>query len=156
MEVSLSKPCCWMGILKKEEGECAVLLLYRTGHIEIRWCSNWLPQIQYTCQIKCSYQIQSALKEWFAYVNRSFPDLEVVGESSLLSLLRWNFKPNMEKTVCSNDFGHLVLVRLPNILSRRGLLSVKTVTTLNNLWIRLIYETIGCLPILWAWFISCA
>ncbi|KAG2310138.1 hypothetical protein Bca52824_021695 [Brassica carinata] len=76
MEVNLSKPCCWMGILKKEERESAVLLLYRTGHIEIR----------------------------------SFPDLEVVGESSLPLLLRWNFKPNMEKTVCSDDFGHLILV----------------------------------------------
>ncbi|XP_048604516.1 uncharacterized protein LOC125600772 isoform X3 [Brassica napus] len=76
MEVSVSRPCCWMGILKKDERECAVLLLYRTGHIEIR----------------------------------SFPDLEVVGESSLPSLLRWNFKPNMEKTVCSDDLGHLVLV----------------------------------------------
>ncbi|CAH8324377.1 unnamed protein product [Eruca vesicaria subsp. sativa] len=76
MEVNFSRPCCWMGILKKDERECAVLLLYRTGHIEIR----------------------------------SFPDLEVVGESSLLSLLRWNFKPIMETTVCSDDFGHLVLV----------------------------------------------
>ncbi|XP_019084500.1 PREDICTED: uncharacterized protein LOC104708556 [Camelina sativa] len=76
MEVSLPRPCCWMGILKKDGRECAVLLLYRTGHIEIR----------------------------------SFPKLEVVGESSLLSLLRWNFKPNMEKTVCSDDFGHVVLV----------------------------------------------
>lgn len=57
-------------------------------------------------------------------MNRSFPDLEVVRESSLLSLLRWNFKPNIEKTVCSDDFGHVVLVRLPDILSRRELLSV--------------------------------
>ncbi|CAH2073997.1 unnamed protein product [Thlaspi arvense] len=76
MEVNLPSPCCWMGILKKDKRECAVLLLYRTGHFEIR----------------------------------SFPDLEVVGESSLLSLLRWNFKPNMEKTVCSDDFSHVVLV----------------------------------------------
>ncbi|XP_020875912.1 uncharacterized protein LOC9307240 [Arabidopsis lyrata subsp. lyrata] len=76
MEVNLPRPCCWMGILKKNGRECAVLLLYRTGHIEIR----------------------------------SFPNLEAVGESSLLSLLRWNFKPNMEKTVCSDDLGHVVLV----------------------------------------------
>ncbi|XP_023636697.1 uncharacterized protein LOC17883008 isoform X1 [Capsella rubella] len=76
MEVNLPRPCCWMGILKKDGRECAVLLLYKTGHIEIR----------------------------------SFPNLEVVGESSLPSLLRWNFKPNMEKTVCSDDFGHVVLV----------------------------------------------
>ncbi|CAH8389726.1 unnamed protein product [Eruca vesicaria subsp. sativa] len=76
MEVNLPRPCCWMGTLKKDGRECAVLLLYKTGHIEIR----------------------------------SFPNLEVVGESSLLSLLSWNFKPNMEKTVCSDDFGHLFLV----------------------------------------------
>ncbi|CAN8257088.1 unnamed protein product [Cochlearia groenlandica] len=76
MEVKLPRPCCWMGTLKKDERECAVLLLYRTGHLEIR----------------------------------SFPNLEVVRESSLLSLLRWNFKPSMEKTVCSDDFGHVFLV----------------------------------------------
>ncbi|KAJ0266340.1 V-SNARE coiled-coil y domain-containing protein [Hirschfeldia incana] len=76
LEVSLPRPCCWMGTLKKDGRECAVLLLYKTGHIEIR----------------------------------SFPNLEVVGESSLLSLLSWNFKPNMEKTVCSDDFGHVFLV----------------------------------------------
>lgn len=50
-------------------------------------------------------------------MNRSFPNLEVVGESSLVSLLSWNFKPNMEKTVCSDDFGHVFLVRLLNILA---------------------------------------
>lgn len=76
LEVNLPRPCCWMGTLKKDGRECAVLLLYRTGHIEIR----------------------------------SFPNLGVVGESSLVSLLSWNFKPNMEKTVCSDDFGHVFLV----------------------------------------------
>ncbi|CAN6874815.1 unnamed protein product [Brassica oleracea] len=76
MELNIPRPCCWMGTLKKDGRECAVLLLYKTGHIEIR----------------------------------SFPNLEVVGESSLLSLLSWNFKPNMEKTVCSDDFGHVLLV----------------------------------------------
>lgn len=54
---------------------------------------------------------------WCGYMNRSFPNLEVVGESSLLSLLSWNFKPNMEKTVCSDDFGHVLLVRLLSILA---------------------------------------
>ncbi|KAL0736522.1 hypothetical protein Bca4012_012732 [Brassica carinata] len=76
LEVSLPRPCCWMGTLKKDGRECAVVLLYKTGHIE----------------------------------TRSFPNLEVVGDSSLLTLLSWNFKPNMEKTVCSDDFGHVFLV----------------------------------------------
>lgn len=43
---------------------------------------------------------------------RSFPDLQVVGESSLMSILRWNFKTNMEKTLCSSDDAQLVLVSL--------------------------------------------
>ncbi|XP_010552925.1 PREDICTED: uncharacterized protein LOC104823185 [Tarenaya hassleriana] len=76
VEVNLSRPCCWMTTLKKGGEECGVLLLYRTGHMEVR----------------------------------SFPDLEVVQESSLMSLLRWNFKTNMEKTVCSDGSGHVVLV----------------------------------------------
>ncbi|CAL0302627.1 unnamed protein product [Lupinus luteus] len=40
---------------------------------------------------------------------RSLPDLELVAESSLLSLLRWNYKVNMDKTMCSDDNGHIVL-----------------------------------------------
>ncbi|KAK7395097.1 hypothetical protein VNO78_15639 [Psophocarpus tetragonolobus] len=40
---------------------------------------------------------------------RSFPDLELVAESSLLSILRWNYKVNMDKTICSDDYGQIVL-----------------------------------------------
>ncbi|KAI3936610.1 hypothetical protein MKW92_018390 [Papaver armeniacum] len=40
---------------------------------------------------------------------RSFPDLKVVGESSLMSILRWSFKTNMEKTVCSSDRGQIAV-----------------------------------------------
>ncbi|KAH7677887.1 syntaxin-binding protein 5 [Dioscorea alata] len=41
---------------------------------------------------------------------RSLPDLEVLGESSLMSTLRWSFKANMEKTISSYDFGQIALV----------------------------------------------
>lgn len=41
---------------------------------------------------------------------RSLPDLELVKESSLMSILRWNFKPNMEKTISSTDNGQIVVV----------------------------------------------
>ncbi|KAK7339895.1 hypothetical protein VNO77_20581 [Canavalia gladiata] len=40
---------------------------------------------------------------------RSLPDLELVAESSLLSILRWNYKVNMDKTMCSDDYGQIVL-----------------------------------------------
>ncbi|KAE9618160.1 putative transcription factor WD40-like family [Lupinus albus] len=40
---------------------------------------------------------------------RSLPDLELVAESSLLSILRWSYKVNMDKTMCSDDNGHIVL-----------------------------------------------
>ncbi|KAI9115963.1 hypothetical protein K1719_012893 [Acacia pycnantha] len=40
---------------------------------------------------------------------RSFPNLEWVQESSLLSILRWNYKVNMEKTMCSDDDGNIAL-----------------------------------------------
>ncbi|KAL5162025.1 hypothetical protein HKD37_07G019211 [Glycine soja] len=40
---------------------------------------------------------------------RSLPDLELVAESSLLSILRWNYKVNMDKTMCSDDYGEIVL-----------------------------------------------
>ncbi|XP_058761940.1 uncharacterized protein LOC131635341 [Vicia villosa] len=40
---------------------------------------------------------------------RSLPDLELVSESSLLSILRWNYKVNMDKTMCSDDNGQIVL-----------------------------------------------
>ncbi|KAF9674595.1 hypothetical protein SADUNF_Sadunf10G0143400 [Salix dunnii] len=41
---------------------------------------------------------------------RSLPDLEVVGESSLMSILRWNMKTNMEKTICSSENAQIILV----------------------------------------------
>ncbi|RDY11218.1 Syntaxin-binding protein 5, partial [Mucuna pruriens] len=40
---------------------------------------------------------------------RSLPDLELVAESSLLSILRWNYKVNMDKIMCSDDYGQIVL-----------------------------------------------
>lgn len=41
---------------------------------------------------------------------RSFPDLELVGDTSLMSILRWSFKNNMEKTMCASDGGQITLV----------------------------------------------
>ncbi|KAJ0979358.1 hypothetical protein J5N97_014832 [Dioscorea zingiberensis] len=41
---------------------------------------------------------------------RSLPDLEVLSESSLMSILRWSFKANMDKTICSYDYGQIALV----------------------------------------------
>ncbi|XP_043724332.1 uncharacterized protein LOC122671267 isoform X2 [Telopea speciosissima] len=40
---------------------------------------------------------------------RSLPDLEVVGESSLMSILRWSFKTNMNKMMSSYDNGQITL-----------------------------------------------
>ncbi|XP_068644176.1 uncharacterized protein [Aristolochia californica] len=41
---------------------------------------------------------------------RSLPDLEVVGETSLMSLLRWSFKTNMTRTMASLNNGQIALV----------------------------------------------
>ncbi|KAK4277817.1 hypothetical protein QN277_015753 [Acacia crassicarpa] len=41
---------------------------------------------------------------------RSLPTLEVVGECSLMAVLRWSLKTNMEKTICSSSNGQLILV----------------------------------------------
>uniref|UniRef100_A0A1D1Z041 Syntaxin-binding protein 5 n=1 Tax=Anthurium amnicola TaxID=1678845 RepID=A0A1D1Z041_9ARAE len=41
---------------------------------------------------------------------RSLPNLEVVEESSLMSILRWSFKAGMDKTMSSSDNGHIALV----------------------------------------------
>lgn len=48
---------------------------------------------------------------------RSLPDLELITESSLLSILRWNYKVNMDKTMCSDDNGQIVLVKYASKLS---------------------------------------
>ncbi|XP_062095137.1 uncharacterized protein LOC133801026 isoform X2 [Humulus lupulus] len=40
---------------------------------------------------------------------RSIPDLELVKESSLMSILRWNFKANMNKMMSSSDNGLITL-----------------------------------------------
>ncbi|KAL5101851.1 hypothetical protein RYX36_006178, partial [Vicia faba] len=41
---------------------------------------------------------------------RSLPTLEVLGEISLMSILRWNVKTDMEKTICSSTYGQTILV----------------------------------------------
>ncbi|KAG6728776.1 hypothetical protein I3842_02G190500 [Carya illinoinensis] len=41
---------------------------------------------------------------------RSLPTLEVLRETSLMSILRWNFKTNMEKTMFSSHNGQIILV----------------------------------------------
>ncbi|EPS63540.1 hypothetical protein M569_11244, partial [Genlisea aurea] len=42
--------------------------------------------------------------------SRSLPELEVVGRTSLMSVLRWNFKNNMEKTMSASEKGLISLV----------------------------------------------
>ncbi|KAL2945079.1 Syntaxin-binding protein 5 [Bienertia sinuspersici] len=41
---------------------------------------------------------------------RSLPNLEVLGELSLLSILRWNFRTNMDKTMSCTEKGQITLV----------------------------------------------
>ncbi|KAK3042881.1 hypothetical protein RJ639_001154 [Escallonia herrerae] len=41
---------------------------------------------------------------------RSLPDLELVGETSLMSILRWNFKTNMDKMMSSSGTGLITMV----------------------------------------------
>ncbi|KAJ8550931.1 hypothetical protein K7X08_000301 [Anisodus acutangulus] len=40
---------------------------------------------------------------------RSLPDLELVEHTSLMSALRWNFKPNMDRAMSSMENGHITL-----------------------------------------------
>lgn len=44
---------------------------------------------------------------------RSLPDLKVVAETSLMSILRWNFKNKMENTMSSFGNGHITMVYGP-------------------------------------------
>ncbi|KAE9614991.1 putative transcription factor WD40-like family [Lupinus albus] len=41
---------------------------------------------------------------------RSLPTLEVLGEISLMSILRWSMRSQMEKTICSSSNGQIILV----------------------------------------------
>lgn len=41
---------------------------------------------------------------------RSLPDLEMVGETSLMSILRWSFKTNMDKLMSSSGSGQITMV----------------------------------------------
>ncbi|ESW13751.1 hypothetical protein PHAVU_008G223200 [Phaseolus vulgaris] len=67
---------------------------------------------------------------------RSLPALEVLGEISLMSLLRWNLENNMEKTICSSSSGKIILVN-GNETACMSLLNYE-----NELWIP---ESFPCL-----------
>ncbi|XP_011084899.1 uncharacterized protein LOC105167041 [Sesamum indicum] len=41
---------------------------------------------------------------------RSLPELQLLGNTTMMSLLRWNFKNNMDKTMSSSDKGQITLV----------------------------------------------
>lgn len=41
---------------------------------------------------------------------RSLPDLEVMGQAPLMSILRWNFKANMQKTMSCSERGLITMV----------------------------------------------
>ncbi|EYU26792.1 hypothetical protein MIMGU_mgv1a0006321mg, partial [Erythranthe guttata] len=41
---------------------------------------------------------------------RSFPELEPLGKTSMMSILRWNFKNNMDKTMSASDKGQITVV----------------------------------------------
>ncbi|CAH9069553.1 unnamed protein product [Cuscuta europaea] len=75
-EVNLDKPCCWTALFKSDDGECGLIIVYRTGDIEIR----------------------------------SLLDLKLLGDTSLMSVLRWNFGTNMDKTMSSPGKGIVSLV----------------------------------------------
>lgn len=75
-KIDLEKQCSWTTILKKNEMESGLLLVYSTGDVEIR----------------------------------SLPDLKVLAETSIMSILRWNFKTNMENTISSFGNGHITMV----------------------------------------------
>ncbi|KAK7276405.1 hypothetical protein RIF29_17544 [Crotalaria pallida] len=75
-KVNLGQRCCWTTTFKKNENECALVVLYQTGDIELR----------------------------------SLPTLEVLGEISLTSILRWSMRTDMEKTICYASNGQIILV----------------------------------------------
>ncbi|XP_030447143.1 lethal(2) giant larvae protein homolog SRO77-like isoform X2 [Syzygium oleosum] len=75
-QVNLVKPCCWTTVLKIDEKDSGLVIVYQTGDIEIR----------------------------------SLLTLEVVAESSLMSILRWNFKTNMDKMMSPCGNGKIALV----------------------------------------------
>ncbi|KAK4359355.1 hypothetical protein RND71_021584 [Anisodus tanguticus] len=85
-KVKLDKPCCWTTTFVKEGKVCGLLLLFQNGDIEIR--------------------------QDFSFLNvlgKSLPDLELVEHTSLMSALRWNFKPNMDRAMSSMENGHITL-----------------------------------------------
>ncbi|XP_072055150.1 uncharacterized protein [Arachis hypogaea] len=72
---------------------------------------------------------------------RSIPTLEVLGESSLMSVLRWNWTTEMEKTICSSN-GQIILVNGNEIAS------ISLLTWQNEFWylsLVMIPESFPCL-----------
>ncbi|XP_072975258.1 uncharacterized protein [Typha angustifolia] len=67
------------------------------------WSTNFKTRDEKACGLLLIYQTGDM--EF-----RSLLDLERVGESSLMSLLRWSFKTNMDKTMSSSGNGQVALV----------------------------------------------
>ncbi|CAI9091731.1 OLC1v1026834C2 [Oldenlandia corymbosa var. corymbosa] len=80
-ELNLVQPCSWTTIFRKNGKEYGLIIVYKSGEIEIRL-------ILYFLQIK----------------------LCVLGSTSLTKMLRWNFKANMVSLMSSSDKGQITLV----------------------------------------------
>jgi hypothetical protein len=67
-------------------------------------------------------------------LDRSLPDLEVVVESSLMSILRWNFKTNMEKTICPSENAQIIMVRffIAFFIQTEKIFSLCNITSKNS------------------------
>lgn len=52
----------------------------------------------------------------YSLKNRSLPKLEIIGENSLMSILRWPFKFGMDKTLSSSDNGEISLVSVHDFM----------------------------------------
>lgn len=65
-------------------------------------------------------------KQRLFVINRSLPNFEVIWESSLKSVLRWNFRTNMEKMMSSYGNGQISMVELISVLTNLKLVTNKT------------------------------
>ncbi|KAK3018041.1 hypothetical protein RJ639_004531 [Escallonia herrerae] len=85
-----------------------VVLIHMRLKITLSWniCSHKEAQgihlFYFVAKMNYVYTVQNL---WF----RSLPDLELVEETSLMSILRWNFKANMDRTMSSMDNGQISL-----------------------------------------------
>ncbi|KAG8390116.1 hypothetical protein BUALT_Bualt01G0050100 [Buddleja alternifolia] len=108
-EVKLEKPCSWTTIFRRDAQEYGIIIVYQTGEIEIRLLLLIFVQLDIE-KDESFLSVKICGCSGIGFFILSVPEFKLLGSTSMMAILRWNYKNNMDKTMSASDKGLITLV----------------------------------------------